>query len=530
MGTIGLFQKAFIVGLDIGSTSIKLAQFVKGEDGLYLARASMRELSYASNEESHEKEVLSILQDLLQGIDIKKTKFIVVVTSPATALKMVTVPYMPKEELRESIKLTAKSLFPFPIDKSFLDFEIVEDFVEKGVRKYRLLVATSPVETVKNSLSLLSKLDIRPDSFIPASLGLQKVAERYHPDKARTMAFLEIGRYFTELDIFKGKNLVFSRRIPVSGEDFTKSMMAALVSDTGRTELSFDKAERIKRDIGIPAVGESKIVDGNISTAQILSMVRLPLEQLASEIDRCFGYYKEERGEGEDIDSLVLFGGSSALKGMGEFLSEELKIETICGDSLEGIKIAPGVIVEKDKVSSRFAVAIGSALTGGKGINLLPEEIKGEAALIFKRTTLEVIAVTVILTLTFLYVGMRLQVANFQKRISVSRLELASLGPQMKELETQRLVDRILKGRPYWEDVFKELSNVTPPNIYFTALDMQGRDIKVYGIAVSKEPEKDLSSFILTLEKGLFNNVKLVTTKEIKEKSANEFEIKFWVD
>ena len=59
---------------------------------------------------------------------------------------------------------------------------------------------------------------------------------------------------------------------------------------------------------------------------------------------------------------------------------------------------------------------------------------------------------------------------------------------------------------------------------------MQDRVIRLYGIAVSKEAEKDLSSFILTLEKGLFNNVKLVTTKEIKEKSVNEFEIKFWVD
>ena len=529
MGPIGIFQKTFIVGLDIGSTSIKLAQFVKREDGLYLVRANMKELSYASGEESHEKEVLSSLGDLLQGIDIKKTKFIVVITSPTTALKMVTVPYMPKEELRESIKLTAKSLFPFPIDKSFLDFEIAEDFVEKGVRKYRLLVATSPIETVKKSLSLLSKLDIKPDCFIPASLGIQKVAERSHPDKNSTIAFLEIGRYFTELDIFKGKGLVFSRRIPVSGEDFTKSLMAALVSDAGRTELSFDKAEGIKREVGIPAARESKIVGGNISTAQILSMIRLPLEQLASEIDRCFGYYKEETGEG-DIDSLVLFGGSSSLKGMREFFSEELKIETRCGDSLEGIKLIPGVTLEKDKVSSRFLAAIGAALTEGKGINLLPEEIKGETVRTFKRTTLEVIAVTVILTLGFLYAGMRLQLVNFEKRISVSRLELASLAPQIKELETQRLVDRIRRGLPYWEDVFVELSNVTPSNIYFTALDMQDRVIKLYGIAVSKEAEKDLSSFILTLEKGIFNNVKLVTTKEIKEKSVNEFEIKFWVD
>src|SRR3989338_9326692 len=114
MGPIGIFQKAFIVGLDIGSTSVKLAQFVKREDGLYLARASIKELSYTSSEESHEKEVLSSLRDLLQGIDIKKTKFIVIITSQATALKMVTVPYMPREELRESIKLTANTLFPFP--------------------------------------------------------------------------------------------------------------------------------------------------------------------------------------------------------------------------------------------------------------------------------------------------------------------------------------------------------------------------------------------------------------------------------
>jgi type IV pilus assembly protein PilM len=432
---------------------------------------------------------------------------------------------MPKSELNDAIKLTAKNYFPFSIENALLDFQILDEIVEKGVKKYQLLVATSPKETVNRYLTLLDKVNIKSSSFIPISLALQKVIENITFQKDEVNAFLELGKQFSELIIFREKQLLFSRKIPVAGEDFTKVMTGALVSDRGRTELSLEEAEKIKCEVGIPVEGESKMLNDKVSTVQILSMIRATAEQLANEIERCFDYYREEFGAG-GINRLILLGGAAYLKRLREFLSQELGIEVILGNPLDGIKSETTLTVDKDQTAHRLSLAIGAGLTEAKGINLLPPEIKEETKRVVKRGTLEAIAITIALILVFVYVGMRIQLGNFQKRNSVAKLELSSLQPQLKQAEDQNLSNIILKDEPYWEDVFKELSNIIPSDIYLSELSMENKNIKMRGLAVSKDSEESVSKFILALEKGIFKNVNLVTSKKLEDKTGNEFELR----
>ena len=100
-------------------------------------------------------------------------------------------------------------------------------------------------------------------------------------------------------------------------------------------------------------------------------------------------------------------------------------------------------------------------------------------------------------------------------------MEYSSLRPQLSQVKAQSL----LADEPYWEDIFKELSIIIPADIYLTEFSLQNKTIIMKGVVVSGEREESLSNFILALEKGLFKNVKLVTTKETRERAANEFEL-----
>ncbi|MCX5699524.1 MAG: type IV pilus assembly protein PilM [Candidatus Omnitrophica bacterium] len=517
-----IFKKDFIIGLDIGTSSIKLAQFLKKEDGLYLVKADLREIKQSEDSSLREQEIVFALKDLFRGIDIKKSKVIAVINCPKTAIKIIKAPYMPRAELRDGLNLEAKNYFPFPIDDSFLDYEILGDVVEKGNRKYEIAVSVSPKPTVKKYLLLLGKAGIKPASFIPSSYALQKaVGDLSAEDKA--LVFVDIGKLHTELIIYRGRYLLFSRKIPVALDEFTKAMTGALVSGRGRIELTFDEAEKIKQETGIPAEAESRIIEDKISTTQVLSMLRAPLEQLVSEIERCFDYYREESAGGK-IDSLVLFGGGASLGGLIKYLSEGLGIEVKLGDTFEKLRLEGNAVFQRDKVLSRLELAVGAAQSVGKGINLLPAEIKEETKRAFKRSGLE--AAVVGGALVLFYIGMSIQLNNFQKKISASKLELASLEPQLK----QAAIFRLLAKEPYWDDVFKELSNIITSNIYLTELSMENNLIRMRGIVNSPEPEESVANFILTLERGLFKSVKLITTKEITGKAANEFEITCWLD
>jgi len=443
---------------------------------------------------------------------------------------------MPKGELRDGIKIEARNYFPFSISEALLDFEILGEVVEKGVRKYQVLVATSPKKTINEYLSLLDKVGVKAASFIPVTYALLKFAQTLQSKEEERRCFLDIGSHYTELAIFsascgggKGANLIFSRKIPVAGRDLTKEMTGVLLSDKGRTELSLDEAERIKREVGIPSKDESKIIDDKISTTQILSMLTSPLEQLVSEIERCFDYYREET-EGKMVGSLELLGGGASLKGLGGLLSDRLGIEVKLGSPLEGVKIASGVLDVSSSWVHRLVLAIGAALSEGNGINLLPPEIKEETKRTFKRATVQATVTAVSLILVFLYIGMGIKLTNFHKRIAAARRELSSLKPQMKEVEVQHLVDQILLNEPYWEDVLKELSNIIPDGTYLTGLSFEGKLIKMRGVVLSEDREELLSEFIMKLEKGIFRNVKLVRTDKIEGKDANEFELNCGVD
>ena len=529
MSLTSIFKKEYVVGLDIGSSSVKLVQFVRKEDGPHLANARLQEISPGADNAAREANTVTAIMEIVKGIDLKRSRVIVNVNCPQTAIKKVIAPYMSKAELREGIKLVAKNYFPFPVDGSLIDFEILGDIVEKGIRKYELVVAACPTATVDKYLSLLNKAGVKPASFVISSYSFQSIAVGMHPGKDEANCFIDIGAAYTELIICKGGKLAFSRKLPISGSDFTKAMTTALVSDRGRMQLSLAEAEKIKREIGLPLESDSKLIAGKLSHGQILSMMRTVLEQFAGEIERCFDYYREEAG-GAKIDSIILFGGGASLTNLVKLLSDMIGTEVRTGDCLKALKVETNALPERSGLERRLDMAVGAALSETGGINLLPVEVKDQKKRFIKRGTVEAVGTAVIFAFALIYVGMKIQLENFTKRIAADKIETSALQPQFRKAEAMILANKVLADEPQWEDVFMELSNLIPDNIYMTDISMKNKIITMKGVVGAADGEQALSDFIIILEKGIFNNVKLVSSKELAEKAGIEFELKCWID
>lgn len=524
-----LFKKEYIIGLDIGYSSIKLAVFTRSDNGLRLTRMDLKEIYDNSNETSRENESVSILKSLFKNINPKRSKVVASINCPNTAIKNIVAPYMPKSELYEGLRLQAKNYFPFPINESVLDFEIMGDHIEKGTRKYDISVAVCPVNTINKYLILLAKAGVVPSSFVSPCYALQKIASESNSKAEEAVCYVDIGDMNTELIITKGKHLVFTRKIPISGKDFTKSMTDVLISDRGKVQLSTAEAKKIKHDVGIPLETDSRIIDNKISCGQILSMLRSPVEQLISEIERCFDYYREESSGGK-ISSLKLFGGGSSLSGLAKYISDHFGIEAVLGDATKGIPMDREAESKRGELSHRMDIAIGAALGEGEGINLLPSEIKNKTKDTITRGTIAAAATASLIAVILLYIGMNIQLDNFKKRANVARLELSSLQTHLQKAEAQALASRVLADEPQWEDVFIELSNLIPDNMHIREMRAENKTITLYGFVDSDEGEQVLADFILTLEKGIFHNVKLVQSKDTGDKDGVEFVLKCWID
>lgn len=528
MGLWGSGAGHSVVGLDLGSSSIKLVQLVNKGEGWKLVRAVLREIEHSEDPSTMEKEKVTALNEILKGVPLANSKIIVSVNSPEIDLKIFEVPPMPKAELKKAVGLEAKQRFLFPIENSMLDLE-EDEVVQKGNKKHRAIIALSPKKNIYETLSLLKQVGVRPVSVVPSASALRKLAAA-STDANTIRCVMEIGDAQSELLIFKERHLVFCRKIPLGGRDFTRAMLGVFVSDQGKVELSWSEAETIKRQVGFPLEGTAQRVGDKILGSQLHSMLRSPLEQLANEIERCIDYYHEGSGE-ERMQSVVLLGRGAYLKGLPSFLSEALGMEVRLGNPLEEIKMEAQIVIPEEGFS-HFATAFGAALTLGDGLNLLPPEIKEEAKRVIQRATLQSVLVIAILAFVFSYMGLKIQLNNFEKRITVAQMEVASLQFDLGEMERQREAQKMYAEQPHWEDVFKELGNQVPRGVALTELRADEGEKKIIwrGLIHSFEREAVLSAFIRDLEKGIFKNMKLIKVEEKQDQSASQFELEGWVD
>jgi Tfp pilus assembly protein PilN len=288
-----------------------------------------------------------------------------------------------------------------------------------------------------------------------------------------------------------------------------------------------EEAEKIKKEYGIPEGQATELVDGKISPGQILSLVRPCVEQLAAEIERSFNFYREE-SHGGKVGKIILFGGGAGLKRLVESLRHELETAVEVGDAFADINVSTRAEAGGKDVSSRLDLAVGAALNQGDKINLLPVEVKEKTRRFIENISLEVIGVGVMVSLGLVYVGARVQLYGLNKKIEALKLEQRIAAPQLDVLRADMVIGEILQDKPYWEDVFKEISHVIPPEIYLTNMKMENDVVHLEGDIHQGErgAQAVLSGFMLTLEDGIFRDVSLVTTQKKEDNpDVSEFQI-----
>jgi Tfp pilus assembly protein PilN len=132
--------------------------------------------------------------------------------------------------------------------------------------------------------------------------------------------------------------------------------------------------------------------------------------------------------------------------------------------------------------------------------------------------------------LALLYTGIQIQLGNYSKRIEAGQSEYGALQHDLKKMDEQRIVNKLMNNQPYWEDVLKELSNIIPGEMYLEEITMDRDKIYFVGIVFGDEKEKSCSNLMRTMEEGIFKNVTLVSSQEMPGGLSSEIELRAEVD
>jgi type IV pilus assembly protein PilM len=530
-----------VIGIDIGSTYIKLLQLQKKGKTYVVRNVITRALPQAAKDNPAEKKKLVqefVKQFVAEG-RIKNVTGRVAVYGKGVFVFSLTVPALSKKDLRGAVGIELKKRLPFQLDINNVTFDYFvtgQTKDEKGAFLQISCVAADRI-TLDEEVQMLKDMGIRPViiNAIPDCMG-NLVPFCFDAIPKKTVALLDIGANTTLLNFYRGKNLVFSREIPVGGEHLTHAMAKPINSPAGQITITPEDAEKLKRNCGIPLEDEAKIeflTDyGPLRGEQISAMLRPTLERLVMEISRTLSYYAKTFHT-PPIDEIYLTGGSSRLRNIDKFLLF----------NLEGMqKVAPlnilksvkgwadrGVFKQElmmEQAAPHLAVVFGLCLGNAGKVNLLPnkERLEQKAALV--STVLRVIF-PVLLVTSFVFYALSFTTALKYKVFvnnlngEINRLELtASKVRQYRELKTKleqrkELLEKAKGKQPYWWGAFKEISLITPKEVILSRVSIDGqkepKQIRIYGKIFARYTIVDvaLSQYVIALEESpFFSDVK----------------------
>ncbi len=342
----GIGAAKSIVGLDIGSSSIKAVELKKSRSGIEVAHMAMEPLSSDIVVDSmivDSGSVASAITKIFTESGIKTRAVATSVSGHSVIVKRIPMSSMSDQELAGVIQTEAAQHIPFDISDVSIDYQILND--NGGATMDVLLVAVKK-DKILNYTNVLSLAGKSPAVVDIDAFALQNCYEyNYQPGPGATVALLNLGASVMNINIVKGATPLFTRDVSVGGHQYTDSLQKEL-------DLSFDDAESLKLGNKVGTVSED-------AKMPILQQVT---EIIVLEIQKTFDFFRAT-ATGEHIERIYLAGGSSQVPGLIEGLRQEFSLPVEILNPFQRIEPPLGTGADlADKNAGQMAVAVGLAL------------------------------------------------------------------------------------------------------------------------------------------------------------------------
>ncbi len=341
-----LNPKLDFFGLNISNNSVKFARIKKGKKGLNLhsyGRAALEPSTIQKGKVKNEDLLASDIKNLLRKKEVN-TKYVATSLPEEKAFfQIIEIPKVKNSRLKKMIEYEAEDCIPLPVEDIYLDFEVISE----SKSSLQVLITALPKKIVDPHVSAIKKAGLFPVLAEVESMSI--VGSLINDKDEGPLLLIDIGETKTILTILLENIIIFTSYILTSSDDFTKK----IAEDNN---ISFDLAEEIKIDHGLTSK----------SRPDVAKSLKPLLEETTETIQKHLAYYNscgfsvQNGRQAEEIKKIVLCGGGSNLKGLAEFLSDQLDLKVEKGDPFTKLSSQSRQKFDGDKLS--YGAAIGLAL------------------------------------------------------------------------------------------------------------------------------------------------------------------------
>jgi type IV pilus assembly protein PilM len=343
--------KKNLVGLDIGSSSIKAVELQRKGNTYQLVNLGFENLSPDTVVDGQIMElnnVSNVITSIFGEHQIKTLRVAAGVSGHSVIVKNIVLPQMSTDELRESFSWHAEEHIPFDISDVNLDYQVTSSSAD-ALNVLMAACKSDKIANVKQAVQLAGK---QPVVIDVDTFALQNCYEvNYQPKAGQVVALLNIGASTMNINIMNGACSVFARDASVGGSQYTSLLQKEL-------GLTFEQAEAVKRGYPLPE---------GIAARPIQPIIETVSDILALEIRKTMDFYRATAEESEEsIQKILIAGGSSKLPGLPEYLAKRFEIPVELFNPFKEIqvddrKFDPDYMKE---IVPEMAIAVGLALRG----------------------------------------------------------------------------------------------------------------------------------------------------------------------
>jgi type IV pilus assembly protein PilM len=344
----GLFKKKDVVALDIGSNSIKLIQMSQTKSGWNLDKFGIAYLppeAIVDGSIIDSMTVTSTLSELMKDCGVSAKDAVTSLSGHSVIIKKVSMGAMTDEELAESIQWEAEQYIPFPMTDVNIDFQILGEDIE-GQGQIDVMLVAVKKDVINDYTNVLNEAGLNPVVVDVDSFALENMMEINHvvsPDE--NLVMVNIGASITSISVIVGGLTVFTRSIPMGGNQFTEEIQR-------RFNINFKDAEDAKKGEEIAGVDSEELSE----------VIKSVSTNLTGEIKRSVDFFLAG-SQDLFISKIMLSGGGSITGGLIEMLQDRSGLNVEFVDPFNNIEGGDQELDGKPlkEMSSFFAVAVGLA-------------------------------------------------------------------------------------------------------------------------------------------------------------------------
>ena len=308
-------KKTSLVGLDIGSRTIKAAEIIETKKGQVLKKFGMTDIAPGLIEEgtiNDPEDVAESIRQLFKAYSIKKRNVALSIGGYSVIVKKINVQTMAEEQLQESIQFEAEQYIPFDISDVNLDFQILGPN-ENNPNQMNVFLVAAKKEMVNDYVNLANLAGLNPCIVDVEAFALQNIFEINYDTEGENIALIDIGASKTSLNILKGSSSVFMRDVSLGCGQINQKIISLI-------NCSFEEADEIK-------LGHQP---DKISKEDMKEITSTIVSDWCTEIRRALDFFYSTYPD-DQIKRIVLSGGGGNIAEFRELLAAEASaaVETI---------------------------------------------------------------------------------------------------------------------------------------------------------------------------------------------------------